>query len=105
MNTKNVRRQMPGWLVIAERSLYVALLMVSLATTIYWTSQNFSGPQESGADRLKADTPETAPRPAANGGFASESAARHSTIEAQVPVVADSHVLTPPFEVTQPRRR
>ncbi len=105
MNTENVRRQMPRWLVIAERSLYAALLMASLATTIYWTSRNYSGPQESGTDRLRADTLETAPRSAAKGGFAGESAARWGIIEAQAPEVADSRALTPPSEATQPRRR
>jgi hypothetical protein len=105
MNTENVRRQMPWWLVKAELSLYVALLMAGLATTIYWTSRNYSGPQESGTDRLRADTLETAPRSAANGGFAGEIDARRSAIEARVPVVADSRALTPPSEVTQPRRR
>ena len=105
MNTENVRRQMPKWLVIAERSLYVVLLMVSLATTIYWTSRNFSGPQDSGADRLRADTLETAPRSATKGGFAGESDARWGTIGAQASEVVDSRALTPPSEATQSRRR
>jgi hypothetical protein len=105
MNTENVRRQMPKWLVIAERSLYVVLLMVSLATTIYWTSQNLSGPQDSGADSLRADTQETAPRSVAKGDFAGESDARWRTTGAQAPEVVDSRALTPPSEETQSRRR
>ena len=96
MNTENVRRQMPRWLVIAERSLYAALLMASLATTIYWTSRNFSGPQESGTDRLRADTLETAPRSAAKGGFAGESDATAQKLLSRPGVVARcQHALQP----------
>jgi hypothetical protein len=36
MISMNFRQQMPRWLVMAERSLYGAFLMVSLVTTIYW---------------------------------------------------------------------
>lgn len=61
MNTENVHRWMPRWLVKAERSFYVAFAMVSLATTLYWTVQNLSGAREPGVTSLRTETSEAAP--------------------------------------------
>jgi hypothetical protein len=101
MNTEKACRKMPAWLAKAERLLYVMLLMASLATTIYWASRTFLGPKDGGADTLRAGTQETAPQSATEEGFASESDVGRSTIDTQVPVVADSQALTPPSHVTR----
>lgn len=56
---------MTRWLEIAERSLHTAFFVLSLVTTTYWVLQNFSGPLESGTQKITAEAPETAPQSAA----------------------------------------